>query len=238
VDDDRSLRTVPPAPAPEAPRRSPGFARALLLGACALGLLGLAPTHHHQAAQLSAASTPVGGIDIEPRAPHPVAATSLVAQRASRSRTVLPVKKKVAAKHRAAVRVADRWVAPNPAPVVSPYGMRWGKLHKGLDFGAGYGSPIVAAGNGVVVGSGYLSGESGYGLITIIRHDNGYYTAYAHQSREFVSAGQHVTAGEIIGLVGSTGHSTGPHLHFEVRTEAHGGQIDPRPWLRAHGVDV
>jgi murein DD-endopeptidase MepM/ murein hydrolase activator NlpD len=170
-------------------------------------------------------------LDLEPRAPHTlVFAQSVTAPRASRSRTAAPKRTKA--------RLADLWMAPNPGGVVSPYGMRWGKLHKGLDFGAGYGSPIVAAGQGVVVGSGYLSGESGYGMITIIQHSNGYYTAYAHQSRAFVSAGQHVKAGELIGLVGSTGHSTGPHLHFEVRTEEHGGQLDPRPWLRARGVDV
>jgi murein DD-endopeptidase MepM/ murein hydrolase activator NlpD len=229
---------VPPAPAPDAPRRSPGFVRALLLGACALGLLGLAPGHHPHAARLAAATTPVGSVEVETRPPHPGATATLVAQRASRSRAVLPAKKPAVRKHRAAARVAERWVAPNPASVVSPFGMRWGRVHKGLDFGAGYGGPIVAAGDGVVVGSGYLSGESGYGLITIIQHSNGFYTAYAHQSRAFVSDGEHVTAGEIIGLVGSTGHSSGPHLHFEVRTWEHGGQIDPRPWLRARGVDV
>jgi murein DD-endopeptidase MepM/ murein hydrolase activator NlpD len=168
-------------------------------------------------------------IEIEPRAPHTTAAV-VVAQRASRSRTVRPAKR--------VRRHVVRWVAPNGGPVVSPFGMRWGRLHKGLDFGAGYGSPIAAAGDGVVVGSGYLSGESGYGLITIIRHSNGYYTAYAHQSRSFVHSGERVNAGETIGLVGSTGHSTGPHLHFEVRTYEGGGQINPRPWLREHGVYV
>jgi murein DD-endopeptidase MepM/ murein hydrolase activator NlpD len=218
---------VPPALV--APRRSPVLARALLLGACALGLAGLAgPAHHQQSQQLSATSTMATSIEIEPRAPHTAPGT-VVAQRASRSRRVLPAKKH---------KQVARWVAPNPGGVVSPFGMRWGRLHKGLDFGAGYGAPIVAAGDGVVVGSGYLSGESGYGMITIIRHSNGYYTAYAHQSRTFVDAGEHVTAGELIGLVGSTGHSTGPHLHFEVRTFEGGGQIDPRPWLRAHGVYV
>ena len=214
-------------PALVAPRRSPLLARALLLGACALGLAGLAGPAHHPSQRLSAASTMATSIEIEPRAPHTTSGT-VVAQRASRSRTV-------AVKKRTHI---VRWVAPNGGAVVSPYGMRWGRLHKGLDFGAGYGSPIAAAGDGVVVGSGYLSGESGYGMITIIRHSNGYYTAYAHQSRTFVHSGEHVTAGETIGLVGSTGHSTGPHLHFEVRTYEGGGQINPRPWLRAHGVYV
>ncbi|MFN2538175.1 MAG: M23 family metallopeptidase [Mycobacteriales bacterium] len=221
---------MPPALA--APRRSPMIARVLLLSACALGLAGLAgPAQHPSSQRLSAASTMATSIEIEPRAPHTVAApTAVVAQRASRSRRVAPAKKHVVRRR--------LWVAPNPGGVVSPFGMRWGRLHKGLDFGAGYGSPIAAAGDGVVAGSGYLSGESGYGLITVIRHSNGFYTAYAHQSRSFVHAGEHVTAGELIGLVGSTGHSTGPHLHFEVRTFEGGGQINPRPWLRARGVYV
>lgn len=218
-------------PALTAPRRSPALARALLLGACALGLAGLAGPAHHATQQVSATSTMASAIEIEPRAPHTLSGpSSLVAQRASRSRTVHPAKKKVVRR--------NLWVAPNGGGVISPYGMRWGRMHKGLDFGAGYGSPIAAAGDGVVVGSGYLGGESGYGLITIIRHSNGYYTAYAHQSRSFVDSGEHVKAGELIGLVGSTGHSTGPHLHFEVRTYSGGGQINPRPWLRAHGVYV
>jgi murein DD-endopeptidase MepM/ murein hydrolase activator NlpD len=167
-------------------------------------------------------------VEVEPRAPHTIApAAPVLAHRASRSRTVVPAKKRVAA-----------WVRPSSAGIVSPFGMRWGRLHKGVDFGAHYGAPIYAIGDGVVVGTGYQSGESGYGQITIIRHRNGYYSAYAHQSSYLVHVGEHVTAGEVIGHVGSTGNVTGPHLHFEIRTVEHGGQVNPVPWLRAHGVRV
>ena len=234
---------MPPAqPSPDRPaaprhRRSALLARTVLLTACGAGLVGLAAPDHAPAAttSLSASTTMATGITVEPRAPHaaPPRAAAVTAQRASRSRTVAPPK-------RATKRlvVADRWVRPSYAGIVSPFGMRWGRLHKGVDFGASYGAPIYAIGDGVVVGTGYQSDESGYGQITIIRHSNGYYSAYAHQSTYVVSVGDHVTAGEVIGYVGSTGHVTGPHLHFEIRTEPHGGQINPVPWLRAHGVGV
>ena len=228
---------MPPALA--APRRSPMIVRALLFGACGLGLLGLAPGTAHpasspaQLATLSASSPRVIGLEADPRPPHPVAPRAAVAaQRASRTRTVHPVKKRVTRK------LSGRWVRPSAAGIVSPFGMRWGRPHKGIDFGAHYGAPIYAIGDGVVVGVGYQSGESGYGQITIIRHSNGYYSAYAHQSSYFVHVGEHVSAGELIGRVGSTGHVTGPHLHFEIRTVPHGGQINPVPWLRSHGVPV
>jgi murein DD-endopeptidase MepM/ murein hydrolase activator NlpD len=141
--------------------------------------------------------------------------------------------------HRSALlRHPTGWVAPSGAGVVSPFGMRWGRMHKGVDFGARYGAPISAIGDGVVIGAGYQSGESGYGQITIIAHPDGYYSAYAHQSSYLVHEGEHVVTGEVIGYVGATGEVTGPHLHFEIRTAPHGGQVNPRTWLREHGVDV
>lgn len=228
-----------PADAPTS-ARSPRLARALLAATCGISLAGLAVTGGApattSAVQVSpAAVTTLVVPEAEEAAPHvPVlAAPRVTAPRATRSRA-LPAKPKPKKK----VVTTDRWVRPSFAAVVSPFGMRWGRPHKGVDFGAHYGSPIRAIGDGVVVGTGYQSGESGYGQITIIRHANGYYSAYAHQSRMVVHTGDRVTAGEVIGYVGSTGHVTGPHLHFEIRTAPHGGQIDPLPWLRAHGVGV
>jgi murein DD-endopeptidase MepM/ murein hydrolase activator NlpD len=220
--------------------RSPRRARILLLSSCAAGLSGLALLGG-TAAPAPVADAAVAS-SIEPSEPvlhAPVAAAPrVVALHATRSR-LLPAKQPAArhVAHKKAVQVA-RWYRPSSAGIVSPYGMRWGRMHKGIDFGASYGAPIRAIGDGVVVGTGYQSGESGYGQITIIRHANGFYSAYAHQSSMVVHDGDQVTAGEVIGYVGSTGESTGAHLHFEIRTEAHGGQISPEPWLRAHGVDV
>jgi murein DD-endopeptidase MepM/ murein hydrolase activator NlpD len=115
---------------------------------------------------------------------------------------------------------------PVNAPITSPFGWRWGRMHEGIDLGAAYGSPIAAAAAGVVIYAGW---ESGYGNLVVIDHGGGLATAYGHQSRIAVSVGQSVSQGETIGYVGSTGHSTGPHLHFEVRVN--GQAVDPLGYL-------
>lgn len=113
--------------------------------------------------------------------------------------------------------------AASPAPATS--GLIWpihGSVaqefghngHPGIDIDAPYGTPIHAAGNGVVIWAGW---EDGYGNFVLIDHGHGIVTGYGHQSRIAVSKGQTVNQGDVIGYEGSTGHSTGPHLHFEVR---------------------
>ena len=94
---------------------------------------------------------------------------------------------------------------------------------RGIDIGAPCGTPIKAAGTGVILSAGFNSG--GYGNMTLINHGNGLSTLYGHQSSIIVSAGQSVTQGQVIGYVGSTGKSTGCHLHFEVRVS--GNPVDP-----------
>ena len=106
------------------------------------------------------------------------------------------------------------WRWPASGPVTSGFGYRWGRLHAGIDIGAGTGAPIRAAKSGVVIFSGT---QSGYGNVVIIDHGGGVTTLYAHMSRRAASDGADVGGGELIGYVGSTGHSTGPHLHFETR---------------------
>ena len=115
---------------------------------------------------------------------------------------------------------------PVDAPVTSPFGWRWGRMHEGIDLGAAYGTPIAAAAAGTVIYAGWLGG---YGNLTVIDHGGGLATAYGHQSHIAVTVGQQVGQGEIIGNVGSTGHSTGPHLHFEVRVN--GQAVDPLGYL-------
>jgi murein DD-endopeptidase MepM/ murein hydrolase activator NlpD len=115
---------------------------------------------------------------------------------------------------------------PVSAPVTSPFGWRWGRMHEGIDLGSAYGSPIAAAAAGTVIYAGWLGG---YGNLTVIDHGGGLATAYGHQSQTAVSVGQTVAQGQIIGYVGSTGHSTGPHLHFEVRVN--GQPVDPLGYL-------
>ena len=115
---------------------------------------------------------------------------------------------------------------PVSGPVTSPFGWRWGRMHEGIDIGVSYGTPIHAAASGTVI---YCGWESGYGNLTVLDHGGNLATAYGHQSSIAVSCGQHVNQGDVIGYVGSTGHSTGPHLHFEVRVN--GSPVDPMGYL-------
>lgn len=114
------------------------------------------------------------------------------------------------------------------ARLTSGFGMRrhpilgFSLMHKGLDFGAATGTPIQAAGDGVVELAGW---NGAYGQYVRIKHGNGYATAYAHMSRVGVKNGQRVRQGQIIGAVGTTGRSTGPHLHYEVMVN--GKQVNP-----------
>ncbi|HEX9681494.1 MAG TPA: M23 family metallopeptidase [Acidimicrobiales bacterium] len=98
--------------------------------------------------------------------------------------------------------------------VTSEYGPRWGRMHQGIDIGAPSGTPIWAAKAGTVIHAEWMGG---YGNVVLIDHGEGFTTVYAHQSSIAVAEGQAVSRGEVIGYVGSTGRSTGPHLHFETR---------------------
>ena len=117
-------------------------------------------------------------------------------------------------------------VWPVDGPVVSGFGMRWGRMHEGIDIAAALGTPVHAAAAGVVIHAGWLGG---YGNLVVLDHGNGLATAYAHASAILVSPGQQVDQGATVSLVGSTGRSTGPHLHFEVRVN--GVAVDPLGYL-------
>jgi murein DD-endopeptidase MepM/ murein hydrolase activator NlpD len=121
---------------------------------------------------------------------------------------------------------AAGFIWPVNGPVTSPFGMRWGRMHEGIDIGVGYGTPIHAAAAGRVVYAGWMSG---YGNLVAIDHGRGISTAYGHQSSIAVSVGQTVAQGQTIGYVGCTGHCFGPHLHFEVRIN--GTPVDPLGYL-------
>lgn len=108
----------------------------------------------------------------------------------------------------------------------SPFGMRWGRLHAGIDVAAPTGTPIRAADSGRVV---LLGWTGGYGNYTCVAHSAAQSTCYAHQSRYATSNGASVSKGQVIGYVGNTGNSTGPHLHFEVRIN--GSPVDPMGYL-------
>jgi murein DD-endopeptidase MepM/ murein hydrolase activator NlpD len=115
---------------------------------------------------------------------------------------------------------------PVSGAVVSPFGIRWGRMHEGIDISAGSGSPVAAAAAGTVISVGYLGG---YGNLVVVDHGGGLATAYAHLSGYAVGSGQSVSQGQVVGYVGCTGHCYGPHLHFEVRVN--GAAVDPLGYL-------
>ena len=118
---------------------------------------------------------------------------------------------------------------PAGGDVSSPYGLRWGgsDFHPGIDIANDYGTPITATADGIVVVAGWNSG--GYGNMVDIDHGNGIVTRYGHAQEVVVSPGQTVTRGEIIAFMGSTGFSTGPHVHYEVRIN--GEPVNPSGYL-------
>ena len=123
------------------------------------------------------------------------------------------------------VDTASTFVCPNQTKVFSRFGYRHGRRHQGVDLPLKTGTPVVAAFDGRVRVSTY---NKGYGNLVVIRHENGLETYYGHLSKREVEVGQWVHAGDEIGLGGSTGRSTGPHLHFETRYQ--GYAFDPE-WI-------
>jgi murein DD-endopeptidase MepM/ murein hydrolase activator NlpD len=121
---------------------------------------------------------------------------------------------------------ASGFIWPVDGVVVSGFGMRWGRMHEGIDIAASSGTPIRAAAGGTIIHAGWLGG---YGNLVVVDHGNGLATAYAHASSILVAVGQQVSQGQTVSLVGSTGHSSGPHLHFEVRVN--GVAVDPLLYL-------
>ncbi|MFE4620076.1 peptidoglycan DD-metalloendopeptidase family protein [Streptomyces sp. NPDC056747] len=135
---------------------------------------------------------------------------------------------------------ASGWVAPVTGGFSTPYrasGSMWSSgYHTGVDFIASSGTTVRAVGAGTVVSAGW---SGAYGNEVVIQHADGNYSQYAHLSSLSVSSGQTVSGGQQLGLSGSTGNSTGPHLHFEIRTSpSYGSDVDPLAYLRQHGVSV
>jgi murein DD-endopeptidase MepM/ murein hydrolase activator NlpD len=128
----------------------------------------------------------------------------------------------------------DVWLLPlDEYEFTAPYGVRWGKLHAGVDLAAPEGTPYKAVHAGEVTAAGY---SGGYGYAITIKQANGVEVIYAHSRRLLVKVGDKVSAGQVIGEVGNTGYSYGTHLHLEVHQN--GAPTDPIPFLRARGVDI
>ncbi|MFF2126254.1 M23 family metallopeptidase [Streptomyces olivochromogenes] len=173
------------------------------------------------------------------------AAARKKAEEAARKRAAEEAKKEREAKERAA-RAAERkrlntFVPPITGSYISTGYKTGGSLwssgsHTGVDFHAASGTSVHAVGSGTVVTAGW---GGAYGNQIVLKMHDGTYTMYGHLSSIGVSVGQTVTPGQQIGLSGSTGNTTGPHLHFEARTTAeYGSDMDPVAYLRSHGVNV
>jgi murein DD-endopeptidase MepM/ murein hydrolase activator NlpD len=160
-------------------------------------------------------------------------AAQQAAQRAAKAAATAKAAFAAAKAEHARIAKLHSWVRPNDGALSSPFAMRWGRMHKGIDLAGGYGSPIFAAAGGTVA---YAGAESGYGRVVKIVDWDGTQTWYGHMSQFLVNGGDHVTPGQEIALVGAAGDATGPHLHFEVRVD--GAPVDPIPFLAARGVHV
>jgi murein DD-endopeptidase MepM/ murein hydrolase activator NlpD len=165
-------------------------------------------------------------------------ASITVAEAQSRLHQVAASRAQRAEKAAAAAEAArPKTVLPiHGARISSCFCARWGTFHYGVDFAAPMYTPEYAAADGVVLRAG---AASGFGLAVYILHESGDVTVYGHMDSILVKAGQYVSAGETIALLGMRGQSTGPHLHFEVHQGGiNGTRIDPLPWLRARGVNI
>jgi murein DD-endopeptidase MepM/ murein hydrolase activator NlpD len=121
---------------------------------------------------------------------------------------------------------AAGFVWPVHGILTSGYGWRWGRMHEGIDLAVASGTPVVSAASGTVIVAGWLGG---YGNLVVVDHGNGVSTAYGHNTSVTVGVGQSVAQGQLIAYSGNTGHSTGPHVHFEVRIN--GSPVDPLGYL-------
>ena len=172
------------------------------------------------------------GLEVMPQASITVAEAQARLQEVAASRAARAEAE--AAAHEAA---RPKFVMPiHGAKLTSCFCSRWGTFHWGIDLAAPMRTPEYAAGDGVVLRAG---AASGFGLAVYILHENGDVTVYGHMDSILVKPGQYVEAGETIALLGMRGHSTGPHLHFEVHQGGEEGKrIDPVAWLNERGVDV
>ncbi|MFJ4658011.1 M23 family metallopeptidase [Nocardia sp. NPDC088792] len=138
----------------------------------------------------------------------------------------------------ATIKGLQQQLAPAPAvkpvdgPLTSGFGMRWGAMHYGIDFGDPIGTPIHSVMGGTVISAGPAQG---FGLWVRVKQDDGTTAVYGHVNDMYVTTGQRVNTGDVIASVGNRGDSTGPHLHLEIWDPAD-TKMDPLPWLASKGV--
>lgn len=219
-----------------------------LAAAVALGITGVtyttAPTtDSHAQAQSGQFVAPTDLNALTDRASDDVAATRR--ERQTIQQTPAKPKPAVKAKAKAKAKVAPAkptisWANPvTPVSITSCYGSRWGTTHKGIDYNGETGDKVRSVGAGVVVQSGWRFGGLGYSVV--VRHSGGWMTLYGHLSKATARPGQKVSAGDLVGLMGSTGNSTGSHLHLGLAKTSNLGSLfdtltDPAPWLRSRDI--
>ncbi|WP_328537413.1 M23 family metallopeptidase [Streptomyces sp. NBC_00344] len=167
------------------------------------------------------------------------------AQKQAAAHAAKTAKAEQAAKAAKAKKAANAWVKPVDHIVIGePFGEAghmWSHKHSGQDFVVPTGTTVKAVHAGTVVKAGPNGGGDGpaYGNAVVIKHSDGKYSQYAHLSRIDVQIGQHVNTGQAIAKSGATGNTTGPHLHFEIRTTPdYGSGFNPVPFLKAHDVKL
>ncbi len=154
---------------------------------------------------------------------------------AEKAKADAAAKVKAAARERA-IAMAHRWVSPVAGyTLTSGFGMRWGKMHPAQDLACPVGSPVHALSSGTVVFAGWST--EGYGHLVKVRYWDGTVSWMAHNSRLLVAVGDQVSPGQQIAFSGSTGHSTGPHVHLEIHP-GDGSAVVPTMWLAARGVTL
>lgn len=180
--------------------------------------------------RVSALSVPLGDSSTQARQ-----ANALAREHAAFAAARSSERQDIAARN-LAIETAERahaWQLPIKTFVLtSGYGSRWGRLHAGEDFAAPVGTTLVSMSTGTVIFAGK---ESGYGNIIKIRYWDGTVTFYAHMSNLFVTEGESLDPGEVVGQSGNTGESTGPHLHLEIHPDG-SAPVDPLPWLAKHRI--
>ncbi|MHC3472958.1 M23 family metallopeptidase [Streptomyces sp. 7R007] len=236
---------------PRSFRTSPIRSRAAVLAA-GFGVSVVLGTGAAVAADLTSASSAAGAVQAQAAAQAKAASAKAAAAKAEAAAKAAAKAKAAAAKKTAAAKAkaaaakkAASWVHPvkkyRLSASFAQAGSMWQSTHSGQDFACPSGSEVVAAHGGTVVKAGGNGAGDGpaYGNAIVIKHGNGTYSQYAHLSRIDVKVGQVVTTGQHIALSGNTGNSSGPHLHFEIRTTAnYGSAIDPVAFLRTKGLSV
>ncbi|MFH8726509.1 M23 family metallopeptidase [Streptomyces termitum] len=214
------------------------------LGASLVAGAGSAFAAESKAAPVAVTAAAAVKVQAQTQAAQAAKAQAAVKAQAAKATQVKAAAKKAVAKP-AAVKKATGWVKPVSSYALSASynqgGAMWAHKHSGQDFAVPVGTSVRAAAAGTVVKAGPYGGGDGpaYGNAIVVKHANGRYSQYAHLSKIKVRIGQKVAAGQQIALSGNTGNSSGPHLHFEIRTTPnYGSALNPAAFLRAHGVFI